>query len=62
MSPTVNNMDAVALFVRYRCARNEQSLFVSYKHLADGSEDLAIWLADYPKDLMELFDEVALQG
>lgn len=41
------------------CASNGQSLNVSYMHLGHHSPVLAIWLADTPKQMLELFDEVA---
>ena len=32
---------------------------VSYRDLSEHSPTLAIWLADAPKDMLEIFDEVA---
>ena len=43
------------------CAANGQSLPISYLHLSHHSPVLAIWLADVPKQMLELFDEVATQ-
>jgi DNA replication licensing factor MCM2 len=40
------------------CAKNSSSLEVSYLHLGDEVPILAIWLADVPKDMIEIFDEV----
>jgi len=40
------------------CARNGASLEVSYKDLSEHSPTLAIWLADAPRDMLEIFDEI----
>ena len=40
------------------CAANEQSLEVSYLHLSRHTPLLAIWLADAPKDMLAIFNEV----
>ncbi len=42
------------------CAEGGQSLAISYLHLSRAAPTLAIWLADEPKPLLELFDRVAL--
>ncbi len=42
------------------CAENRQSLPVSYLHLSHDKPVLAIWLADVPKAMLEMFDEVAI--
>jgi len=42
------------------CSSNGQSLPVSYLHLSHHSPVMAIWLADVPKQMLELFDEVAV--
>ena len=44
--------------IKAMCAKNSSSLEVSYIHLGDGVPILAIWLADVPKDMIEIFDEV----
>lgn len=41
------------------CTANEQSLEVSYMDLSSAVPNLAIWLADAPKDMISVFDEVA---
>ncbi|RYG51462.1 hypothetical protein EON67_03330 [archaeon] len=41
------------------CAANSASLHVSYLHLSHHSPILAIWLADVPKQMLQLFDAVA---
>lgn len=41
------------------CADNRQSLEVSYMHLSQDQATLAIWLADIPKTMLKIFDEVA---
>lgn len=43
------------------CGENEQSLEVSYLHLSRAAPILAIWTADAPKDMLEIFNEVTLQ-
>ena len=44
--------------IRDMCSRNKASLLVSFAHLGEANAQLAIWLADYPKDMLEIFDEV----
>lgn len=44
--------------IKVMCAKNSSSLEVSYLHLGDEVPILAIWLADVPKDMIEIFDEV----
>lgn len=41
------------------CAQNAQSLLVSYLDLSSEKPTLAIWLADLPKEILVLFDQVA---
>ena len=41
------------------CAANGQSLPISYLHLSHHSPVLAIWLADVPKQMLAIFDDVA---
>ena len=41
------------------CAANEQSLMVNYEHLSDAYPNLAVWLADAPRAMITIFDEVA---
>ena len=41
------------------CTANKQSLEVSYLDLSNLVPNLAIWLADAPKDMLAVFDEVA---
>lgn len=46
--------------IREMCNNNRQSLEVNYVELAEGDHLMATWVADAPKDMLELFDEVAL--
>eukprot|EP00514_Thraustochytrium_sp_LLF1b_P008920 CAMPEP_0184545368 /NCGR_PEP_ID=MMETSP0199_2-20130426/4253_1 /TAXON_ID=1112570 /ORGANISM="Thraustochytrium sp., Strain LLF1b" /LENGTH=999 /DNA_ID=CAMNT_0026939663 /DNA_START=157 /DNA_END=3156 /DNA_ORIENTATION=- len=41
------------------CSRNSQSLVISYGHLSRSKPTLAIWLADEPRLILPLMDEVA---
>uniref|UniRef100_A0A7S3D6T3 DNA replication licensing factor MCM2 n=1 Tax=Palpitomonas bilix TaxID=652834 RepID=A0A7S3D6T3_9EUKA len=41
------------------CKANKQSLEVSYAHLSRGAPIMAIWLADAPRPILEIFEEVA---
>ncbi len=43
------------------CAANEQSLMVNYEHLSDAYPNLAVWLADAPKAMLQIFDDVATE-
>ena len=45
--------------MRAMCAENKATLELSYAHLSAAAPILAIWLADAPKEMIELFDEVA---
>lgn len=47
--------------IRAMCSANSSSLEVSYVHLGDQAPILAIWLADVPRDMLEIFDEVLKQ-
>ena len=40
------------------CLANKVSIQVSYVHLGEHDAILAIWLADVPKDMIQIFDEV----
>lgn len=51
----------IMLFFRVMCAANGASLEVSYTHLCDMPAILAIWLADVPKEMLQIFDEVLSQ-
>lgn len=44
------------------CSAGGQSLTVSYLHLSRFAPSLAIWLADVPKPMLEMFDAVALEA
>jgi len=44
--------------IRSMCAANLASLEVSYMHLSQATPVLAMWLADAPKDILGIFDEV----
>jgi hypothetical protein len=43
------------------CAKNEQSLHVSYLDLSQAAPTLGIWLADCPAEMLKLFDEEAYE-
>lgn len=45
--------------IQAMCAANEQSLMVNYEHLSDAYPNLAVWLADAPRAMITIFDEVA---
>jgi DNA replication licensing factor MCM2 len=47
--------------VKAMCASNLSSLEVSYVDIGDCSPILAIWLADVPRDILKIFDEVLKQ-
>jgi len=46
--------------IREMCNNNRQSLEVCYKDLAKKDHLMAVWLADAPSVMLDLFDEVAL--
>jgi DNA replication licensing factor MCM2 len=46
--------------IREMCNNNRQSLEVCYKDLAKQDHLMAVWLADAPSVMLDLFDEVAL--
>ena len=43
--------------IRHMCSENRASLEISYAHLAELQPILAIWLADHPRDMLEILDE-----
>ena len=43
--------------IRLMCASNKGALQVSYHHLMEAEPLLAVWLADAPKDMLDLLDE-----
>ena len=45
--------------IKLMCASNKASLQVSYHHLMEAEPLLAVWLADAPKDMLDLLDEAA---
>mmetsp|Transcript_21970 Transcript_21970/g.61098 ORF Transcript_21970/g.61098 Transcript_21970/m.61098 type:complete len:1043 (+) Transcript_21970:266-3394(+) len=45
--------------IRSMCASNKATLQVSYHHLMEAEPLLAVWLADAPKDMLDLLDEAA---
>ena len=47
--------------IREMCVSNRQSLEVSYLHLSQREAMLAIWVADAPADMLEIFNAVAKQ-
>lgn len=44
--------------IRAMCADNSCSLTVSYSHICSKIPILAIWLADVPREMLQIFDEV----
>ena len=44
------------------CSANRSSLEVSFLHLGQGPAILAIWLADVPKEMLNIFDEVLTEA
>jgi hypothetical protein len=44
------------------CAANGESLHVSYLHLSDPEQMLAIWVADAPTEMLAAFDEALKVG
>lgn len=47
--------------IREMCSANGSSLEVSFLHLGKGPAILAIWLADVPKEMLQIFDEVLVE-
>ena len=45
--------------IKLMCANNKATLQVSYNHLMEAEPLLAVWLADAPKDMLDLLDEAA---
>jgi DNA replication licensing factor MCM2 len=45
--------------IRLMCAANKATLQVSYHHLMEAEPLLAVWLADAPKDMLDLLNEAA---
>ncbi len=45
--------------IKLMCASNKATLQVSYNHLMEAEPLLAVWLADAPKDMLDLLDEAA---
>ena len=43
------------------CAANQQSLEVSYTHLSAALPILAVWTADVPKQMLEIYDRCVKQ-
>ena len=43
--------------IRAMCASNKAALQVSYNHLMEAEPLLAVWLADAPRDMLDLLDE-----
>ncbi|GJQ08859.1 hypothetical protein GpartN1_g650.t1 [Galdieria partita] len=47
--------------LRSMCAQNGQSLIVSYRHFYSNDPMLAVWLAESPTEILDLFNEVATE-
>lgn len=45
--------------IRHMCANNKQSLVVSYRHLSSADPLLAVWVADAPAEMLDIFNGVA---
>ena len=45
--------------IKLMCASNKATLQVSYHHMMEAEPLLAVWLADAPKDMLDLLDEAA---
>jgi DNA replication licensing factor MCM2 len=45
--------------IRNMCSSNLASLHISYEHLMEAEPLLAVWLAEAPKDMLDLLDEAA---
>jgi len=45
--------------IQSMCTANRQSLEVNYSHLSQELPQVAIWLADAPREMIAVFDEVA---
>ena len=45
--------------IRNMCASNLASLNISYEHIMEAEPLLAVWLAEAPKDMLDLLDEAA---
>ncbi len=48
--------------IKAMCADNKSSLEVSYVHICNRIPIIAIWLADVPRDMLQIFDEVLKEG
>jgi MCM N-terminal domain len=44
-----------------QCAANQESLQVNYAHLGSMEGLLSVWVADAPTEILQIFDEVAMQ-
>lgn len=60
MTSSGENLHATAIDEMART--NGQSLPISYLHLSHHSPVLAIWLADVPKRMLDIFDSVAMDA
>eukprot|EP00939_MAST-03C_sp_MAST-3C-sp1_P003584 g3584.t1 len=45
--------------IQHMCTANRQSLEVDYTHISARLPQVAIWLADAPREILDIFDEVA---
>mmetsp|Transcript_13302 Transcript_13302/g.20731 ORF Transcript_13302/g.20731 Transcript_13302/m.20731 type:complete len:966 (-) Transcript_13302:2250-5147(-) len=45
--------------IRQMCAHNQQTLQVSYLHLMESEPVLAFWVADAPRDMLDVLNEAA---
>jgi DNA replication licensing factor MCM2 len=54
-----NMVDVYEQRITEMCANNRQSLEVTYSHLSTKIPTLAIWVAEHPKLILPIFDDVA---
>mmetsp|Transcript_15174 Transcript_15174/g.45748 ORF Transcript_15174/g.45748 Transcript_15174/m.45748 type:complete len:886 (-) Transcript_15174:420-3077(-) len=47
--------------IRDMCAANKQSLYVSYAHISQAMPILAVWVADVPNQMFQIFNRVAYE-
>jgi DNA replication licensing factor MCM2 len=54
-----NGMGHYDILIRTMCANNLQALQVSYLHLMEAEPVLAFWVAEAPKDMLQILNEAA---
>ena len=43
------------------CSNNKESLEIDWRHLSTIYPHLAVWVADCPTEMLEIFDEICLE-